>query len=71
MKIREPLDVRAIRASTGMKQSEFANLLGVSASLVQSWEQERREPAGAALKLLVALERDPAAVIKLFSGAAR
>lgn len=70
MKVREPLDVRAIRTSTGMTQGEFAALLGVSASLVQSWEQERREPAGAALKLLLALERDPAAVIQLFGGVA-
>ncbi|MEE1694052.1 NadS family protein, partial [Klebsiella pneumoniae] len=32
-------DVKAIRAKVHMKQDDFASLIGVSSSLVQSWEQ--------------------------------
>lgn len=53
-------DVKAIRARAGMKQDEFAQAVGVSPSLVQSWEQNKRFPSGAALKLLRVVERDPA-----------
>jgi len=34
-------------------------LLGVSPSLVQAWEQQKRLPNGAALKLLKMLELNP------------
>ncbi len=40
------------RASTGLSQSQFASLLGVSARTLQDWEQGRREPTGAARTLL-------------------
>lgn len=53
-------DVKAIRTRAGMKQDEFAQAVGVSPSLVQSWEQHKRFPSGAALKLLRLLERNPA-----------
>ncbi|MCU5772448.1 helix-turn-helix domain-containing protein [Erwiniaceae bacterium BAC15a-03b] len=52
-------DVKAIRARTHMKQDDFAILIGVSSALVQAWEQGRRSPSGAALKLLKVLERKP------------
>ncbi|MDC9605148.1 helix-turn-helix domain-containing protein [Xenorhabdus griffiniae] len=32
----------------GMKQSEFAEMIGASVSLVRSWEQKRRIPSGTA-----------------------
>ena len=36
------------RASVGLSQQEFAQLLGASARTLQDWEQGRREPTGAA-----------------------
>ena len=58
-------DVKAIRAKVHMKQDDFASLIGVSSSLVQSWEQGLRTPAGAALKLLRVIERKPEFVQEL------
>ncbi|MCW9699837.1 MULTISPECIES: NadS family protein [unclassified Avibacterium] len=52
-------DVKKIRANTHLKQNEFADLLGVSTALVQSWETARRVPNGPALKLLNILESQP------------
>ncbi len=40
------------RARTGLSQSQFAALLGVSPRTLQDWEQGRREPTGAAQTLL-------------------
>jgi len=53
------LDVKAIRLRTGFSQRQFADLLGVSISLVESWEQNRRKPSGSSLKLLNVLDRKP------------
>lgn len=52
-------DVKAIRANAGMKQDEFAQAVGVSPSLVQSWEQNKRIPNGSNLKMLRVIERHP------------
>ena len=52
-------DVKAIRASAGMKQDEFAQAVGVSPSLVQSWEQHKRIPNGSSLKMLRLIEKHP------------
>jgi putative transcriptional regulator len=50
-KVRLPAAAEA-RASVGLSQQEFAQLLGVSARTLQDWEQGRREPMGAAKTLL-------------------
>ena len=47
------------RASIGMSQQEFAELLGVSARTLQDWEQGRREPTGAARMLLKVASKHP------------
>jgi putative transcriptional regulator len=47
------------RASIGMSQEEFAELLGVSARTLQDWEQGRREPTGAARMLLKVAAKHP------------
>ena len=47
------------RASVGMTQQEFAQLLGVSPRTVQDWEQGRREPTGAARTLLKVAVKHP------------
>ncbi|MBT0720971.1 NadS family protein [Rosenbergiella collisarenosi] len=52
-------DVKAIRDSVGMKQNEFAQAVGVSPSLVQSWEQHKRIPHGSNLKMLRVIEKHP------------
>lgn len=44
--------VVAARAGTGLSQSEFAGLMGVSVRTLQDWEAGRRQPSGAAQTLL-------------------
>jgi putative transcriptional regulator len=58
-------NVKSLREASGMKQDEFADVVGVSISLVQSWEQERRIPSGSSLKILLMLERNPALINEL------
>lgn len=55
-------NVKSLREASGMKQEEFALAVGVSSSLVQSWEQNRRVPSGSSLKILLMIERDPAII---------
>ncbi|MGR6980194.1 helix-turn-helix domain-containing protein [Testudinibacter sp. P27/CKL/0425] len=52
-------DVKKIRSATQLKQSEFADAIGVSLALVQSWETLRRIPNDSARKLLLILEQRP------------
>lgn len=54
--------VKEIREAAGLKQEEFAQAIGVSPSLVQSWEQKRRIPSGSSLKILLMLEHNPAMI---------
>lgn len=51
--------VTAARNATGLSQSRFAALLGVSVRTLQEWEQGRREPSGAAKTLLRVAEAHP------------
>ena len=57
-KVKLPAAAEA-RASVGLSQQEFADLLGVSARTVQDWEQGRREPTGAARTLLKVAVKHP------------
>ena len=54
-----PSDVAAIREKTGLSQSAFAALLGISLRTLQDWEQGRRNPAGPAKALLRIVYRHP------------
>jgi putative transcriptional regulator len=54
--------VGEIRRSTGLSQSRFATLLGVSVRTLQEWEQGRRTPTGAARTLLMIAARNPEAL---------
>ena len=56
-----PAKVKALRVLLGLRQPEFAGLLGVSAILVQSWERGVRDPSPLARRLLDIVSRDPAA----------
>jgi len=55
--------VATIRENTGLSQSRFAELLGVSVRTLQDWEQGRRAPSGAARTLLLIAERNPKALL--------
>lgn len=55
-------DVKHIRASYNLTQSEFAAMLGISVDTLQNWEQGRRSPQGPARVLLQVAERHPEAV---------
>jgi putative transcriptional regulator len=52
-------DVAKVREKTGLSQSRFAELLGVSMRTLQDWEQGRRAPSGAARTLLLIADRSP------------
>ena len=54
--------VTSIREKTGLSQSRFAQLLGVSVRTLQEWEQGRREPSGAAKALIRIASRHPEVV---------
>ena len=45
-------DVVAARQNTGMSQSTFAELLGISKRTLQEWEQARKTPSKAAQSLI-------------------
>lgn len=51
--------VITVRESTGLSQSQFALLLGVSVRTLQEWEQGRRAPSGAARTLLRIVAKNP------------
>jgi putative transcriptional regulator len=55
--------ISSIREKTGLSQSRFAELLGVSVRTLQEWEQGRRVPSGAARTLLLIAERNPRALV--------
>jgi putative transcriptional regulator len=54
--------VATIRENTGLSQSRFAELLGVSVRTLQEWEQGRRVPSGAARTLLIIAAKNPRAL---------
>ena len=58
----EKSDIKHIRASYNLSQSEFATLLGIKLSTLQNWEQGRRVPHGPARVLLQVAAKHPDAV---------
>jgi putative transcriptional regulator len=52
-----------VRQKTGLSQSQFAALLGVSVRTLQGWEQGRKQPSGAARTLLTIARTNPKALL--------
>ena len=59
------VNVAAIRASTGLSQSQFARSIGVAKGTLLNWEQGRRRPTGPAQVLLAMIARRPSLVGEL------
>ena len=51
------------RKKTGLSQSQFAALMGVSVRALQGWEQGRKQPSGAARTLLAIASTNPKALL--------
>lgn len=60
----------AARAKTGLSQSQFAALLGISVRTLHDWEQGRREPSGAARTLLKIASLHPEVLREVMNGPA-
>ncbi|MFZ5834138.1 MAG: helix-turn-helix domain-containing protein [Pseudomonadota bacterium] len=58
------LDVPAIRSKTGLSQDRFARVFQISPHTLRNWEQGRRVPDGPARALLMAIDRDPKALMR-------
>lgn len=58
----EEVDVKSIRNSLGLTQSEFSLQFGFDVRAVQDWEQKRRQPDRAARVLLTTIAHEPEAV---------
>lgn len=56
--------IREIRQKLSVSQVIFAQMLGVSASTVRAWEQGKREPEGAARRLLQIADQHPDVLVE-------
>lgn len=56
--------VKNIREQTGLSQTDFARLIGVSKRTLENWEQGRRSPTGPARALLKIVETDPEGALR-------
>lgn len=59
------VDVKAIRAKTGMSQTEFARTFRIPMPTLSKWEQGQRSPTGPARLLLHMIDREPKSVLKV------
>jgi putative transcriptional regulator len=55
-------DVKGLRDSFQLSQTEFAAMLGISVKTLRNWEQGRRRPEGPARVLLQIVAKHPEAV---------
>ena len=52
-------EIKAIRKSTGMTQSLFAQFMCVSVKTVEAWESGKNRPEGSARRMLALTRKDP------------
>jgi putative transcriptional regulator len=57
------MELRALRETLGLSQSDFAGLFGFNVRSLQDWEQGRRRPE------IPNIQRDPQAVIRALRAA--
>ncbi|WP_233902116.1 helix-turn-helix domain-containing protein [Paracoccus denitrificans] len=55
-RLRQPVEIRAIREREHLSQPVFARYLNVSKNLVSDWERGVKKPSGAALRLLTVVQ---------------
>ncbi len=65
--IPDTVDVKAIRARSGMSQVKFAARYGFSPDSIRNWEQARRQPDVAVRAYLMVIASDPEAVDRALS----
>ena len=71
-KIRFPkgwINVKAIREKTGLTQMDFAAKYQLPLATLRKWEQNQRQPTGAARLLLIMIDTQPKAVAKALEAA--
>src|SRR5262245_9425326 len=61
------VNVRKIRETLHLTQTEFSAYFGISERTLQQWEQHRSEPNALARNFLRVIERNPKAVQKALS----
>ena len=64
------VDVKAIRAKSGLSRSQFAERYGFNLRTLQDWEGSRVQPPSAVRAYLAVIDRFPEMVKKTLSGAA-
>ena len=62
------LKVEVVRKQTGLSQTRFARLIGVSKRTLENWEQGRRSPTGPARALLKIVAKDPEGAMRALHG---
>jgi putative transcriptional regulator len=64
------VEVKAIRARSGLSQAEFAERYGFSVRTLQEWERGRSQPPSAARAYLIVIDRYPDLVAEAIRGPA-
>lgn len=65
--IPEELDVKAIRANTGLSQGAFATAFGFTIEQIRSWEQGRARPLGGVRAYLMMIDLDHESVARILA----
>lgn len=59
---------KSVRLRLGLTQEQMAKSLHISVATLRNWEQGRTHPEGPAEALLIALDREPEAVLRALAG---
>ncbi|GAC20697.1 helix-turn-helix domain-containing protein [Paraglaciecola arctica] len=62
------IDVKSIRAQTGLSQVDFAEAYGLSVHSLKKWEAGKRNPEGAAKAYLTVISKRPNVVREALEG---